>query len=35
MSRHYDVAAYIWPACTGDESRTRMFWPEAASKERS
>lgn len=26
--RHYDVAAYIWPAYTGDEPRTRMFWPE-------
>ena len=24
----YDVAAYIWPAYTGDEERTRMFWPE-------
>ncbi len=24
----YDVAAYIWPAYTGDEPRTRMFWPE-------
>lgn len=24
----YDVAAYIWPAYTGDEIRTRMFWPE-------
>lgn len=24
----YDVAAYIWPAYTGDERRTRMFWPE-------
>lgn len=24
----YDVAAYIWPAYTGDESRTRMFWTE-------
>ncbi len=23
-----DVAAYIWPAYTGDEPRTRMFWPE-------
>ncbi len=23
----YDVAAYIWPAYTGDEPRTRMFWP--------
>lgn len=28
MSRRYDVAAYIWPAYTGDEPRTRMFWPE-------
>lgn len=26
--RKYDVAAYVWPAYTGDESRTRMFWPE-------
>lgn len=26
--KSYDVAAYIWPAYTGDESRTRMFWPE-------
>ncbi|MDR1598960.1 MAG: glycoside hydrolase family 99-like domain-containing protein [Oscillospiraceae bacterium] len=24
----YDVAAYIWPAYTGDEPRTRVFWPE-------
>ena len=24
----YDVAAYIWPAFTGDEKRTRMFWPQ-------
>ena len=23
-----DVAAYIWPAYTGDEPRTRIFWPE-------
>ncbi|MBC7958290.1 MAG: glycoside hydrolase family 99-like domain-containing protein [Vallitaleaceae bacterium] len=28
MSRKYDVAAYVWPAYTGDEMRTRMFWPE-------
>ena len=28
MSRNYDVAAYIWPAYTGDEPRTRMFWPQ-------
>ena len=26
--KQYDIAAYIWPAYTGDESRTRMFWPE-------
>ena len=26
--RKYDVAAYIWPAYTGDEMRTRMFWKE-------
>ena len=28
MAQKYDVAAYIWPAYTGDEPRTRMFWPE-------
>ncbi|QGQ96446.1 hypothetical protein EHS13_16925 [Paenibacillus psychroresistens] len=28
MKQEYDVAAYIWPAYTGDEKRTRMFWPE-------
>lgn len=28
MSKKYDVAAYIWPAYTGDEKRTRIFWPE-------
>ncbi len=27
-SRKYDVAAYIWPSYTGDEPRTRIFWPE-------
>ena len=26
--RKYDLAAYIWPAYTGDERRTRIFWPE-------
>lgn len=26
--KNYDIAAYIWPAYTGDEKRTRMFWPE-------
>ncbi len=24
----YDIAAYIWPAYTGDEKRSRIFWPE-------
>jgi hypothetical protein len=28
MSKTYDVMAYVWPAYTGDEPRTRMFWPE-------
>lgn len=28
MTKQYDVAAYVWPAYTGDEKRTRMFWPE-------
>lgn len=27
-ARRYDVAAYVWPSYTGDEPRTRMFWPE-------
>jgi len=26
--KQYDVAAYIWPAYTGDEPRSRIFWPE-------
>lgn len=26
--KKYDVAAYIWPAYTGDEPRTHIFWPE-------
>ncbi|HHY83497.1 MAG TPA: hypothetical protein GX505_12605 [Clostridiales bacterium] len=26
--KKFDVAAYIWPAYTGDEPRTKMFWPE-------
>ena len=26
--KKYDIAAYIWPAYTGDEPRTLMFWPE-------
>ena len=26
--KQYDIAAIIWPAYTGDEPRTRIFWPE-------
>jgi hypothetical protein len=26
--KKYDFAAYVWPSYTGDESRTRIFWPE-------
>lgn len=26
MKQNYDVAAYIWPAYTGDEKKTRIFW---------
>ena len=32
MKRKYDVAAYIWPAYTGDEPRTRIFWPEGCGE---
>ncbi|HBE76716.1 MAG TPA: hypothetical protein DDW65_02880 [Firmicutes bacterium] len=28
MVKKYDIAAYVWPAYTGDEIRTRIFWPE-------
>lgn len=28
MKQTVDVAAYIWPAYTGKEPRTRIFWPE-------
>ena len=28
MKKTYDIAAYIWPAYTGKEPRTRMFWPD-------
>ena len=24
----YDIAAFIWPSYTGDEPRSRIFWPE-------
>ena len=28
MKRSYDVAAYVWPAYTGNEPRAYIFWPE-------
>lgn len=28
MKNQYDIAAYVWPAYTGDEKRTLLFWPE-------
>jgi len=28
MAGSYDIAAYIWPAYTGDEPRSEIFWPE-------
>lgn len=24
----YDIAAYVWPAYTGDEPRSLIFWPD-------
>lgn len=27
-TKKYDIATYIWPAYTGDEPRSRMFWHE-------
>ena len=28
MQNKYDIAAFIWPSYTGDEPRSRIFWPE-------
>lgn len=28
MKSKYDIAAYIWPAYTGSEPRSHIFWPE-------
>lgn len=28
LMKRYDIAAYVWPAFTGDEPRSRIFWPE-------
>ena len=32
MEHKYDVAAYVWPAYTGDEPRTRIFWSEGCGE---
>lgn len=32
MNQKIDVAAYIWPAYTGKEPRTIMFWPEGGGE---
>lgn len=32
MMKKYDIAAYVWPAYTGDEPRTRMFWEEGTGE---
>ena len=26
--KSYDIAAFVWPSYTGDEPRTRIFWPD-------
>lgn len=26
--KKYDIAAFVWPSYTGDEARTRIFWPD-------
>lgn len=28
MQKRYDIAAYIWPSYTGDDLRSRLFWPQ-------
>ena len=28
IMKNYDIAAFIWPSYTGDEPRTRIFWPD-------
>ena len=32
MKQKYDVAAYVWPAYTGDEPRARIFWKEGCGE---
>ncbi len=31
-NQKYDVAAFIWPAYTGNEPRTKIFWPEGSGE---
>ena len=26
--KNYDIATFVWPSYTGDEPRTRIFWPD-------
>ncbi len=28
MAQKYDIAAYVWPSYSGNDPRTRTFWPE-------
>jgi hypothetical protein len=28
MQSEYDIAAYVWPSYTGDDLRSRLFWPQ-------
>ena len=28
MQNKYDIAAYVWPAYSGDDTRSRLFWPD-------
>jgi hypothetical protein len=27
MNNKYDIAAYVWPAFSGNDKRTKLFWP--------
>lgn len=32
MEKHYDIAAYVWPAYSGKEPRSRIFWPDGTGE---
>lgn len=32
MKKKYDIAAYVYPAYSGDDLRTRLFWPEGSGE---